>query len=135
MKLEKAIPIIRAKQTNGANYDVMTEDVISRLTAWQELCSFDISRIKGDGMVLEFHTLPEDLAAFAGDVYEFCPDVIDQHFGCFGEMIEAMEEAGEEIPENVQRLVEGLDLSDDFAAMELLRRSLEQDKTLTLWWD
>lgn len=135
MKMHKALAEIRAKQTNGANYGVMTEDVIARLTAWQDLCSFDISEIKGDGLVLHFHTLPADLEAFAGEVYEFCPDVIEQHFACIGQMIDALQESGEEIPANIKCLVEGVDLSDDFAGMELLKRSLAQDKTLTLWWD
>jgi hypothetical protein len=94
-----------------------------------------VSDIEPDGLMVHFRTLPEDLDAFAREVYEFCPDVIDQGFGCYAEMLEAMEESGEEGPESVRSLAEGLDPEDEEFGLELLKRSLGRDKVLHLWWD
>ena len=74
---EATFELIRAAHTNGANYDVMTDDVIARLRAWWMRCAFEVTDIKSDGLKIHFQTLPGDLDAFAREVYEFCPDVID----------------------------------------------------------
>lgn len=133
--LEPALARIRELHTNGANDDVMTEDIVARLQDWSRRCAFEVSEIEHDALVLRFETLPEDLDAFAAELYEFCPDVIDQGFGCFAELIDAAEEGGQEVPEAIRELVAGVDLSDDNYGMELLRRALRRDKVLQLWWD
>jgi hypothetical protein len=50
-------------------------------------------------------------------------------------MIEAMEEMGEDVPEGLSELVEGVDLEDENYGLELLKRSLERTKAVALWWD
>jgi hypothetical protein len=72
--------ILRAVQTDGANYEVYNDDLITRLKAWEAQCAFRIVGADGDWVELEFLTLPTDLAAFAEEVYAFCPDTIDQGF-------------------------------------------------------
>jgi hypothetical protein len=127
--------LIRAHQTHGINYDVTTDDVVSRLQDWQTRCKFEVIDVKSDALALRFLTLPDDLDAFARDVYAFCPDVIDQGFGCYDEMLEAMDESGAEVPEEIHTLAEGLDPEDPNFGLELLKRSLARDKELHLWWD
>jgi hypothetical protein len=132
---DRAFDLVRQNQTDGANYDVSTEDIIRRLRDWQARCEFEVVGAERDSVTLRFSTLPEDLGAFAREIYEFCPDTIDQHFGCFEEMIDGLEEMGKDVPEDVQELIEGVDLSDEGSGLELLRRSLARDKAIQLWWD
>jgi hypothetical protein len=126
---------LRKKDTNEANYELDTEDVIERLQKWDAAYGVELSDVGHDRVAVKFKKLPADVGALAAEAYEFCPDVIDQHFGCFAEMIEAMEEMGEEAPEGLSDLVEGVDLEDENYGLELLKRSLEQTKAVALWWD
>jgi hypothetical protein len=126
---------LRKKNTNGANYDLDTEDVIERLQKWDAAYGVELSDVGHDRVAVKFKQLPADVGALAAEAYEFCPDVIDQHFGCFAEMIEAMEEMGEDVPEGLSELVEGVDLEDENYGLELLKRSLERTKAVALWWD
>ena len=69
-------PLVEA-DTNGDNYDVSTEDIIARLKQWQKLCSFTLSDVDYNQVILNFSTLPKDLEAFLQDAIEFCPDIVD----------------------------------------------------------
>lgn len=51
------------------------------------------------------------------------------------EMLEAMEESGQEAPEGTRALAEGLDPGDEGFGLELRKRSLMRDKGHHLWWD
>ncbi|MHB1034643.1 MAG: DUF4253 domain-containing protein [Pirellulales bacterium] len=126
---------VREAGTGGLNYDLDTEAIIKRLTAWQALCSFKVTGAEYDTVKIEFATLPEDMDAFVRDLYEFCPDLVDQGTGCMHEMVEAMEEAGEELPPEMAELIEGVDFEDENYGLEILKRELERKKSVTLWWD
>lgn len=70
--------ILRVMHTDGGEYDVSNDDVIERLKEWEKTSSFDIIGAESDWVELEFKTLPKDLHAFVEEVYEFCPDAVDQ---------------------------------------------------------
>jgi len=70
--------ILRIMQTNGDQYDILNEDVVARLKDWEKAFSFDIVGADNDWVEIEFKTLPRDLSAFAEEVYDFCPDAVDQ---------------------------------------------------------
>ncbi|MDX2270871.1 MAG: DUF4253 domain-containing protein [Cyanobacteriota bacterium] len=127
---------IRQVGTQAPNYDLSTQDILERLTEWEGRCSFRIEEVTPDSLLLVFSQLPEDLDGFVREVYEFCPDTVDQHYGCLVEMVESMEEAGEEIPESLQILLAGIpgDGSED-EGLTLMKRDLQQHHTLSLWWD
>jgi hypothetical protein len=72
---------VRLRGTNGANYDVFTEDVIERLQGWRELCEFRVVGAARDWAAIQFDTLPDKICAFAEEVYLFCPDTVDQGVG------------------------------------------------------
>jgi hypothetical protein len=69
--------------------------------------------------------------AFVRDVYDFCPDLVDQGTGCVAEMIEEMGE----VPPEMQKLVEGVNLEDEDYGLEILKREIQMRKNVTLWWD
>lgn len=121
------------KQTNGINCDLDTDDIVQRLEQWDALYTIEISEVEPDGLVVRFASLPNDLSTFAREIYEFCPDTIDQHFGCMDDMMDTL--GAEELPPELAELMAGVDFEDENFGEILLQRSLRQSKTLTLWWD
>ena len=73
--------ILRIMHTDGQEYDISNEDVIDRLKEWEKISSFDIIGADNDWVEIEFRTLPKDLKAFTEEVYDFCPDAVDQGQG------------------------------------------------------
>ncbi len=70
--------ILRVMHTDGDQYDISNADVIERLKDWEKIASFDIIGADNDWVEIEFKTLPKDLKAFVEEVYDFCPDAVDQ---------------------------------------------------------
>jgi hypothetical protein len=126
---------VRKAETSAPNYDIDNAGIIDHLIQWQSLCSFEVKEADGDSIDIEFKTLPRDMDAFVRDFYEFCPDLVDQGTGCVHEMVEAMEEMGEDIPPEMQKLIDGVDFSDENYGLEILKRELEARKNVQLWWD
>lgn len=126
---------LRDEGTNGANYDLDTEDIIAHLREWDAIYGIQLSEVTDSTVLVQFDRLPDDVTSLATDIYAFCPDTIDQHFGCFAEMIEWSEQTEADVPAEILELVEGIDLDDDDYGMELLKRSLLNNKSVGLWWD
>jgi len=78
--------ILRIMHTNGDDYDISNQDVIERLKEWETHSPFDIIGADGDWVEIEFKILPKDLKAFAEEVYDFCPDAVDQGPGSIAEL-------------------------------------------------
>jgi hypothetical protein len=70
--------ILRIMHTNGDDYDISNEDVIEQLKEWEKTYPFDIIGAENDWVEIEFKTLPKDLKSFTEEVYDFCPDAVDQ---------------------------------------------------------
>lgn len=70
--------ILRTMHSDGDDYDISNEDVIDRLKEWEKIASFDIIGAGSDWVEIEFRMLPKDLKSFAGEVYDFSPDAVDQ---------------------------------------------------------
>ncbi len=70
--------ILRVMHTDGDDYEISNQDVIDRLKEWEKRSTFEIVGADSDWVELEFKTLPQDLRAFVEEVYEFCPDAVDQ---------------------------------------------------------
>ncbi len=79
--------ILRLARTDAANYDMLTEDLIKKLQDYHEQVGIDIYHAESDTIEFRLLTRPKDMAAFARDLYKFCPDIVDQ--GC--ESVEALE--------------------------------------------
>lgn len=126
---------IRKAGTSAPNFDLDNDAIIERLSRWQSLCSFSVTGAGYDTVDIEFDTLPKDMNSFIRDLYDFCPDLVDQGTGCLHEMIEVMEEAGEEPEPEMKKLIEGIDFEDEEYGLEVLKRELEQKRNVKLWWD
>jgi hypothetical protein len=121
------------KHTNGINCDLDTDDIVQRLEQWDALYSIEISDVEDDALVVRFASLPDDLTEFAKEIYEFCPDTIDQHFGCMDDMVGFIGDG--ELPPDLAELLEGINFEDEDFGELLLQRSLKSTKELMLWWD
>ena len=127
--------IISEKGTNGINCDVSTEDIIDKLNAWDSKYGVTISNVEHDRFDLRLDTIPSDIEDFAKEVYSFCPDIIDQGYGCLDEMVEMMEESGQPIPEEVQKQIDGIDFNDENYGLKILQKVVSEEKMLGFWWD
>jgi hypothetical protein len=67
---------LRKADTNGDNYDISTEDIISRLKKWQKICSFRVGKVDYNTVTLTFDELPKDIKTFVRDAYGLCPDLV-----------------------------------------------------------
>jgi hypothetical protein len=79
--------ILRIARTDAVNYGLMTEALILALSEWDRAWGVDILHAETDTIELALTRMPKDLPAFARDVYELCPDAVDQGAGT----IEALE--------------------------------------------
>ncbi len=125
-------PVWRAG-TSAPNYRLDTAAIIHRLANWRSLCDFTITAAGPDTVDISFHTLPADKMAFVTEIYNFCPDVVDQDTAYIADMIDP--EDPDSMPEEMKELVEGIDFNDENYGLEILKRTLERNKRLTLWWD
>ncbi len=84
--------ILRIMHTDGDEYDISNSDVIERLKEWEKTSPFNIIGADNDWVEIEFKTLPKDLKSFAEEVYDFCPDAVDQGPGSTPELIREIQQ-------------------------------------------
>jgi len=75
-------------ETNGINYDVETKDIIERYKKWDKEFGVKPIGIGFDFCECEILNRDIDYKKLADEVYEFCPDVVEQGT----ETVEALEE-------------------------------------------
>ncbi|WP_219838233.1 DUF4253 domain-containing protein [Paenibacillus sp. R14(2021)] len=78
IKSEDQYDILRSRGTDGANYDILNADVISKLQEWEKAYLFRITGAGHDWVEAKFTGKHHQLAKLADEVYAFCPDVVDQ---------------------------------------------------------
>lgn len=122
-------------QTNGINCDLQTDDICEKLDKWDSLYAIEVTDVEQDRLLVKFASLPDDLSELVDEIDEFCPDVIEQHFGCMDDAVEMMQEHDQEIPDEMAELIAGVDFNDENFGKVLLEKSLRSSKMLALWWD
>lgn len=163
LKTDDPYAMVRLRRSYGGNYGITTEDIIDRLTAWRQMCDFTVVGASRDWVALVFSRLPERICRFAEEVYQFCPDTVDQGVGLprkrdDPERLEAAlrlcpevtvppprddtaELLGMMSPEMVSKFKDLLATVDDgddtLSAMgiRLLAHQLQTTKYVFLWWD
>lgn len=86
------LDILRYRVTNGINYGLKNDDLIKKVTEWKSRYGLVVIGCSLDWFQLEFDRLPEDLDKFANEVYEFCPDSVDQGVGSVDALRKAIKE-------------------------------------------
>jgi hypothetical protein len=162
LKTTDSYEIIQLRRPDGANYDVFTDNIIAKLKEWEARCKFAIFGAASDWVAIEFQTLPENICRFAEEVYDFCPDSVEQGVGLMNEddHPETFEAARKLCPELSLPMQEKLkEKQAEFAAMDipvelrqmlnagkgfstptdmgirLLAYEVNRSRQLFLWWD
>jgi hypothetical protein len=157
------LEIVRLKRSAGGNYDVSAEDVLQRLAMWRCRCDFEVLGAGGSWVAIRFKTLPQNICQFAEEIYEFCPDSVEQGTSCLNEnrapeKFDAARRLCPRLSEKMQRKlyeetarIAAMDISPEFRewlqssphafttstemGIRLLAYELKQTKWLFLWWD
>lgn len=82
--------VLRYRRTDGINYGLQTEDIIDKVSEWDKKYEIDIIGCGRDWVWIKLKKLPEDLDEFSKEVYEFCPDIVDQGVGSIEKLKESM---------------------------------------------
>jgi hypothetical protein len=88
--------ILKVQQTNGDNYDISNEMVLSKMREWNHRFPFTIVGANFDWVEANFNRSHsgQELKKLAKEIYKFCPDVVDQGTGSIEELIEEMKQTG-----------------------------------------
>ena len=87
VKAENQYEILKMMNTEGPNYDVTNKQVINKIKEWDKKVGLKII-VADEARVEAFITkLPDKLSKFTQEIYELCPDVIEQGYGDMDEMI------------------------------------------------
>ena len=87
--------ILRIARSDAINYGKTTEDLIAKLQRYDEQFGIDIWHAEVDTVEFALEKYPADMAAFAQDLYEFCPDIVDQGVGSVAALEQRIEVMGE----------------------------------------
>lgn len=78
LKTTDEYDILIVQHTNGYNYDIGPEEIITKLKEWDKRYSLEIIGADLDWFEARFSKAPDNIDVLAKEVYEFCPDVVDQ---------------------------------------------------------
>jgi hypothetical protein len=84
--------ILKIQKTDGINYDIENEDVIKTLKGWDSTYGIEILGADYDWVDLIIKKPVDDYSQFAKEVYEFCPDAVDQGVGEIEELEKIIKE-------------------------------------------
>lgn len=86
--------ILRLAATDGINYGLTTDDIVARVQRWDAQFGIDIWQAETDVVQMDLTKLPEDLGEFSREIYEFCPDIVDQGTGSLEVLEKELREVG-----------------------------------------
>jgi hypothetical protein len=70
--------VMKYAETNGVNYDINTSDIIAKYKQWDREFGIRAVSIGSDFCECEIRNKDIDYTKLAEDVYQFCPDVVEQ---------------------------------------------------------
>jgi len=78
--------------TNGWDYDISPKMVIKRIEVWDEQYGRVLVGAGFDWFEAKLQRLPTDIMEFENEVYEFCPDVVEQGTGSVKKLANEMKD-------------------------------------------
>ena len=90
-----AFAVVRFMGTNGANYDLDTEDIVTWLKELDQEQPFQLSGIGGDFLRGRFITAIHNARKLAARMYAFCPDIVDQGAGTVAHLASELKKSPE----------------------------------------
>lgn len=86
--------ILRLAATDGVNYGLATGDIVARLKKWDQQFGISIWQAETDTVQMDMKNKPANLGAFSKELYEFCPDIVDQGAGDLESLEEELRDDG-----------------------------------------
>ncbi|WP_442510512.1 DUF4253 domain-containing protein [Novipirellula sp. SH528] len=126
---------LKACETSAPNQGMSTDDIITTLSKWDAEYGVTIKDVDSDRFVATFGKLPDDLNSFANDLYAFCPNILDQDFSQYPEILESADVLPADYIEQVRSFSEGIDFNDKDYDIQLLKRSLTKFRSVSFMWD
>ena len=93
IKSENKFEPLYFEGTNAVNYDINTPQIVEKLKLWDSKYGVEIYGASFDLVSGEFKNQPNDIKKFASEMYEFCPDIVDQGVGSLDELINTLKES------------------------------------------
>ena len=90
IKGKDELDILRYRRTDGINSGLENEDVVKKISKWKSKYGLIVIGCSRDWLQVEFDKLPTDMDAFTKEVYEFCPDSVDQGVGTIDKLKQAI---------------------------------------------
>jgi len=92
LKAKDQFEVVKMMNTEGPNFEVTNDMVLEKLRKWDKEVGFrvivaDYARV--EALMKNNHS---NLETFAQEIYEFCPDVIEQGYGDMSAMLEDYKE-------------------------------------------
>lgn len=78
LKVDDEFDILRFHGTEAPNYNLLTEDIIERLSEWKKLYGLYIAGANRHWVMFQLENLPEDLDKYVEELVKFCPDYLHQ---------------------------------------------------------
>jgi len=94
LKSNDQFDILRVEETDGINYGFENKDVIAKLQEWNNIYPFQIISAGLDWVEAIFIKRPDNMRKFAKELYEFCPDIVEQGVGSVNKLEKEMERSG-----------------------------------------
>jgi hypothetical protein len=86
--------ILRIAASDAVNFGKGTADLVKQIQAWDAAYGVDIFQAETDTIQLRLTKIPAELIKFAGEVYAFCPDIVDQGVGSVDDLAEEIRATG-----------------------------------------
>jgi len=86
IKSNDQFDIVRFQGTDGINYEIENDEVIGKLMEWDAKYGIEIIGADYDWVEFTLKKLPQNITAFSEEVYEFCPDSVEQGAGELSEL-------------------------------------------------
>lgn len=135
MRILSQFDVLREHQTCAPGDEPTNDEIVATVEQWDSQFGVVVSEVGPDRFAIQFKTLPDNLDEFAQELYAFCPNIIEQDFGNYEDILECPDGLPPDYIAHVRRMAEGIDFEDPDYPFELLKKSLRQTQQVAFMWD
>jgi hypothetical protein len=141
LQTDDSLDFVRAKGTAAPDYGLSGDDILAKLERWKKSYGLIVTGAAPDFVALELGSVPPDVCKFAIEVFEFCPDCVQNGTALQTDDKGFVDEARELCPDVELDAVDKAEFeeSGELEAIEngirLLALHVETTRSLFLWWD
>ncbi len=128
IRVDDKLAPLRIRRTEAYNFELENADIVAKFDAWDKAYGASILGADYDWVTVKLDRLPKELKSFAGEVFDFCPDVVKQGTG---PAYDAMDDRT--LADAGYTLEAGMETEEGGLAM--LAQDIARTKVLSLWWD